>query len=404
LEAGRPDKPPAGRIDLTVSSPAGQQIYCEKIDIAVPASAPEGGGAYFTEKPQGEVIGGNWNPLSFQMKTGQELGLAATTDYFHVIFEPPPIPDSDLVNEPLQFRISGTLAATTGSGLTCLVTEYSGTTSDTYSRKDPLDLTLPTTEPAFYLHNFLSTAPDNPTIPRTKFTAGDAVCFTWESNGSHFQLYDGDGTTLYGGSDTFCTVPEGKVVNDTTFALKASATSGIDSQTTYQYATLTITINNPTLTQITATNGTRTPWIQGAADGKHGRVTFSDAGMEILDNAGNRGTVAADKADFNGVKTTWVQGRSDNDGRITFPTEGLNVRGEGGREQGTVFADKANLNSVTTGWVQGKNTNDAWIDFVDTGLRVFLVEKNLESKYRLGYIAVQKVNTYPTHYYRTPRS
>ncbi|MEO3813959.1 hypothetical protein ABGB17_33600 [Sphaerisporangium sp. B11E5] len=223
LEAGRPDKPAPARIDLTVSSPAGQQIYCQKIDIAVPAGTPEG--AYFTEKPKAEVLGGNWSPLSFQMRTGQELGLAAGAGYYQVIFEPP-IPEFELVNEPLQFRISGTLAAADGSGLACLVTEYSDTTSGSSKRRDPLEVPLPTVEPVFYLHNFLSAAPDNPTVPRTKFTAGDAVHFTWESNGSHFQLYDGDGTTLHEGPETFCTVPQGRIVNDTTFTLQASTTSG----------------------------------------------------------------------------------------------------------------------------------------------------------------------------------
>ncbi|WP_220448455.1 hypothetical protein, partial [Nonomuraea diastatica] len=139
-----------------------------------------------------------------------------------------------------------------------LVTEYSGTTSDTYSRKDPLDLTLPTTEPAFYLHNFLSTAPDKQSIPKTKFTAGDDVHFTWESNGTYFQLYDGDGATLYEGSGTSYTLPMDKILSDTTFTLKASMTSGAqksnDVQPVNQYATITITINNPTLHQMTVTD------------------------------------------------------------------------------------------------------------------------------------------------------
>lgn len=254
LEAGTPEKPAPARIDLTVSSPSGQQIYCQKIDIAVPAGTPEG--AYFTEKPKGEVIGGNWSPLSFQMKTGQELGLATGTSYYQLIFEPP-IPEFELVNEPLQFRVSGTLAASGGSGLNCFITEYSDTTSGSSKRRDPLALSLPTVEPVFYLHNFLSTAPDKPTVPRTRFNAGDTVRFSWESNGSYFQLYDGDGTTLYEGPGTFCTVPQGKIVNDTTFTLKAVATSGTqqsdDSTPAYRYATLTVTITNPTLSGLTST-------------------------------------------------------------------------------------------------------------------------------------------------------
>ncbi|MCG5217323.1 hypothetical protein [Streptosporangium sp. KLBMP 9127] len=255
LEAGRPDKPASARIDLTVSAPAGPNIYCERILVAVPISDPDGGGAYFTEQPHAEIIGGPWSAPSAQMKSGQELGLAAATNYYYIPFEAPPVPGLDLVDKPLQFRITGTLAATTGSGLTCLVTETSGMSSGTYTRKDTFELALPTAEPVFYLNNFLANDPDKLTIPRTKFNAGDAVNFTWESNGSYFQLYDGDGTPLYEGPGTVYTLPKDKIVNDTTFTLQASVTSGTqqstDVQPVYQYATLTITVSNPTLTGLT---------------------------------------------------------------------------------------------------------------------------------------------------------
>ncbi|MCG5217748.1 hypothetical protein [Streptosporangium sp. KLBMP 9127] len=251
LQAGTPDKPAANTIDITVSSPAGQKIYCSKIDVAVPISAPDDAGAYFTEPPQSSITG-KWSPASAQMKTGQELGLEPATNYYHVIFQAPPIPGFDLIDTPLKISITGNVAATPGSSLACPTTETSGTTSGKYTRKTPQELTWDTAEPVFYLHNFLAGAPDRPTVPRTKFNAGDEVYLTWESNGSEFQLYDGDGTTLYEGPATSYTIPRDKILNDTTFTLRASVTTGFD--TSYRCATITVTITNPTLDDLKVAN------------------------------------------------------------------------------------------------------------------------------------------------------
>ncbi|MGW4796895.1 hypothetical protein ACWEPC_31180, partial [Nonomuraea sp. NPDC004297] len=270
--------------------------------------------------------------------------------------------------------IGGDVVATPGSTLTCPTTETSGTTSGTYSRRTPLDLTWETAEPVFYLHSFLASAPDRPTVPRTKFSAGDEVSLTWESNGSYFQLYDGDGTTLSEGPATSWTVPQGRILNDTTFTLQASMTSEAEQSTgihpAYQYATITVTITNPTLDQVTATNGTLTPYVQGSVDGRRGRVAFSDVGAEIYDNSGAWGTVTAGKAELDGVSTAWVQGRNSYSGRITFVTEGMNVYRDGGQDLGTVFADKAELNGVSTSWIRGQDSDGGQLTFVKDGLNV----------------------------------
>ncbi|MCG5213042.1 hypothetical protein [Streptosporangium sp. KLBMP 9127] len=257
LQAGSPDNPAANTIDITIASPAGRNIYCNKIEVAVPISKPGDEGAYFTEQPTA-TIAGKWSPASAQMKTGRELGLASDANYYHFPFNAPPIPGFDLIDEPLKITVSGNLAATPGSVLTCLVTENSGTTSGHYTLKETQELTWDTAEPVFYLHNFMATAPDKPTIPRTKFNSGDHVRFTWESNGTSFKLYDGDGTLVYEGTDTFCVIPKDedkdyKIVSDTTFTLQASQTSGTQ-ESGYRCATITITINNPTLSDLTVAN------------------------------------------------------------------------------------------------------------------------------------------------------
>jgi hypothetical protein len=379
LQAGTPDKPVANTIDITVSSPANQGVFCDKIDIAVPVSAPDDGGAYFTENPQSSITG-QWGQAAVQMRSGQELGLDPAVDYYHVVFEAPPVPGLDLVDAPLKISISGDVAATPGSTLTCTITEVSGTTSGEYTRRTPQDLTWDTAEPVFYLHSLLAGSPDRPTAPRTRFNAGDEVCLTWESNGSSFQVYDGDGTALYEGAGTTYTIPQGKILSDTTFTLQASMTPEARQSTGYRpvnlFATITITVTNPTLSQLTVTDGTRTPWVQGAVDGRRGRVSFSGTGVEIFDDAGSWGNLQADKADVNGVNTAWVQGRSADDGRISFTEEGLNVRRAGGQDWGTVFADKADLNGVNTSWVQGRSTEAGWIGFYSEGLQVYRGQGN----------------------------
>jgi hypothetical protein len=260
LQAGTPDKPAANTIDITVSSPAGQQIYCDKLDIAVPVSAPDDAGAYFTENPQSSITG-DWGIASSKVKTGRKLGLDPAVNYYHVIFQAPPVPGADLIDKPVTISISGKVAAAPGSTLTCPTTETSGTTSGKYTRKTPQDLTWDTAQPAFYLNNFLASAPDEPTIPRTKFNAGDEVYLTWESNGSTFHLFNGDGETLYEDSGTAYKIPAGTIVNDTTYTLRASVTTGFE--TSYQYATITVTITNPTLNDLNITNKLTTAGSNG---------------------------------------------------------------------------------------------------------------------------------------------
>ncbi|GAA0937287.1 hypothetical protein [Nonomuraea longicatena] len=250
LQAGTADKPSANTIDITVSSPAGRNVYCDKIDVAVPVSAPDDGGAWFTENPQSSIAG-KWNPASTEVKSGRELGLDAATNYYHVVFQPPPIPGFDLIDTPLKISITGNVAADPGSTLTCSVTETSGTASGDCTRKAPQDLTWETAEPPFYLHSFLACSPERPTVPKTKFNAGDQALLTWESNGDSFHLYDGDGTVLHEGVETSWTIPASVIANDTTFSLKASKKGATGFETADRYATVTVTVTNPTLRELT---------------------------------------------------------------------------------------------------------------------------------------------------------
>ncbi|MFC7585397.1 hypothetical protein ACFQYP_17925 [Nonomuraea antimicrobica] len=288
LQAGSPDKPAANTIDINVSSPIGQKVYCNKIDIAVPVSEPEDGGAYFTENPQVLTDNEKWHAASVQIKSGQELGLGGNTNYHHVVFRPG-IPQFELIDKPLTISINGKLTTTTGSPLTCLFTETSGPSADKCTPKDTLELTLPTAEPIFYLHSFLAGDPNKPTAPKTNFNAGDDIYFTWESNGTYFELYDGDGTVLCAGDKTFCTVRKDKyqILKDTTFTLQASITSGTRQPATgfqpiYQYANLTITLNNPTLSDLTV----------GSPRTGNKLTTIGSSGLTVIGDLGVDGDLA----------------------------------------------------------------------------------------------------------------
>ncbi|MCF6473298.1 hypothetical protein FAF44_33680 [Nonomuraea sp. MG754425] len=326
LQAGTPDKPAANTIDITVSSPAAQQIYCDELDVAVPVSAPDDGGAYFTENPQSSITG-KWGTASAQVKSGRELGLDPATNYYHVVFQAPPIPGFDLIDTPLIISITGNVAATPGSELACPTTETSGTTSGKYARKTPQDLTWDTAKPAFYLHSFLAVAPDEPTVPRTKFNAGAEISLTWESNGSYFQLYDGDGTTLHEGPATSWTVPPGRILNDTTFTLQASETqeSTPGFRPVYQYATLAITINNPTLSELTVT-GKIAAKSRIDVDGIlwANDTVWAGNGMNIYCHGGNTDVATfGERVSFN--KTLHIDSDLEVDGELTV-NDGWNAK------------------------------------------------------------------------------
>ena len=122
---------------------------------------------------------------------------------------------------------------------------------------------------------FAATGTD-PRVPCTEFANGAPIKLSWESNGTSFKITMKDGTEVYAGSETHCTLENG-VASDTTFFLVASVTGNpgqhedpAGSEAFHLYDTLTVTIFNPHLTPRTvvtrgdfATGGTLT--VQGVA-------------------------------------------------------------------------------------------------------------------------------------------
>ncbi|MFF3755346.1 hypothetical protein ACFYYH_33715 [Streptomyces sp. NPDC002018] len=253
LQASSPGTPTLGRINLAVTDDR-QDVYCDRIQIAVPAD-DHAGGAYFTEQPNFSTSSGQWTVASLVQVTGEELGLAQSGQFYRATFRSVD-EEYDLIGDTLDFGLSGPLSISTGP-LAYYIQEHSGTTSDRddYTKKSRV-LTLTVTEPVFYLHSFLARGEAGATAPRTKFTGGSPVYLTWESNGTYFRLYDGDGDLVQEGPETYCSIGYDVITMDTTFTLVASMSpetegNGSGFEPIYQYATLTVTITDPTLEGLT---------------------------------------------------------------------------------------------------------------------------------------------------------
>ncbi|CAO5159945.1 conserved hypothetical protein [Frankia sp. AiPs1] len=254
LEAGGdPEKGTKASINISVLHGA-QTIYADRIAVSVPVNT-QSGTAYFTENPRIAVNNDKWKPVSLAEDAGQELILAGADHHVLTFHNASP---KDPVTYPLVFSISGLIATATGDPLVVQVVESSNTKPQGFTRKNPRTLTMPVIEPIFYLRNFLSRGPDRPTVPKTRINAGDPLQLSWESNGTYYWLYDGSGneTPLYEGTGTSWSVPSGSIRNDTTFVVKASAADGAQEtpdgfESVELYSSLTITVNNPTLTGLT---------------------------------------------------------------------------------------------------------------------------------------------------------
>lgn len=81
--------------------------------------------------------------------------------------------------------------------------------------------TLQKVQAEFYLKNFIARKSDSAKVPKTEFGNGEAIYFSWESNGSGYELYNGreDGP-IYSGPDTFYLMDPG-ITRDMTFILAA---------------------------------------------------------------------------------------------------------------------------------------------------------------------------------------
>ncbi|MEV7286122.1 hypothetical protein AB0O01_16370 [Streptomyces sp. NPDC093252] len=251
LQAGTQGTTSQGRIAITVDAGA-QDAYCDWIQIAVPIDASAGGG-YFAKDPHPVFSSdGNWIAGTMVQVTAEHLGLSGDGGFYRAVFRYQG-DDGEPFAGPVHLGVSGELVDSTGT-LELRITEHSDTDSD------PEDFTahhksvpLPVIEPAFYLNAFLARDDESADAPKTKFTSTATPYLSWESNGSHYRLFDGDGNLLYNDAGTSFTLPSGSLLQDTTFTLEASLApaSGTGFETAYQYAVLTLTVKDPTLDRLT---------------------------------------------------------------------------------------------------------------------------------------------------------
>ena len=260
LQVSTPQTPVTGILN-TAALNEGGQVYCSEVVIAVPIEdslQPQPGGLFAqSPMPTASCNTSKWVISSMQVKSGRELGL--DNDFVYASFTFDCRSQSDyLINYNLVFGVQGQMTQIT-SDCTIYILETSGT--DPNNLEDKItSYTVTATAPQFYLQDFVATAPASPTVPATEFTNGADIQFSWESNGSYFELYQKNQTTpFYSGTQTTCKL-SGGVSRDTTFFLVAMMSGNPsddspfgDYQPIYLYDALTITISNPDLTPRSAT-------------------------------------------------------------------------------------------------------------------------------------------------------
>ncbi|MEU7205368.1 hypothetical protein [Streptomyces sp. NPDC045470] len=134
------------------------------------------------------------------------------------------------------------------------------------------------------------------------------------------------------------------------------------------FLTTTVHLRTPEFDSVTATNGLRTPQIEGTTH--QGRISFTAQGTEILGNTQVQGTVSAVTADVDSVIASVVRGRDGDAGWIRFPSDGITVGHGAGADLGAVTADRIRVNGVNTAWVGDVDGGKGWIDFPQSGVNV----------------------------------
>ncbi|TGE24332.1 tail fiber domain-containing protein [Hymenobacter aquaticus] len=230
------DTPTPGLVTVAVAS--NPDVLCRFIVIKVPIGDLNDDLYRETPAPTISSSSADWAPT---LEEAFDASVQAAPRNYHT-FTLANNTTSHVVDQPVTFTIKGVVNASSGSAL-LPVAEYSApVSSPTYSSK-VASFPLPkAAAPAFYVRNFISSAPDTPTVPATEFINATKFLLAWESNGTYFKVYQkGQTTPVYEGNATSYLVEQG-LPTDTTFVLAAT----LKDATLYQ--TLTVTVRNPSLT------------------------------------------------------------------------------------------------------------------------------------------------------------
>lgn len=201
-----------GAVVFTVSGNDRQD--CSTIDLAFCAGDTEeslfSGNA--THNPILSVSDGNWKVTGPQKtKTSIEDQWLFTLTNENTVKK---------LTKPLVIRIDGLINNVLGTAEVSL--EING------GNDDPYVFSFVKTPVVLYLRNFITRANAAANIPITQFKNGDTIYFSWESNGTHFKLFDGiNEHALYEGPDTNFLLQNG-IARDTTFLLIAEHSDSIN--------------------------------------------------------------------------------------------------------------------------------------------------------------------------------
>lgn len=110
----------------------------------------------------------------------------------------------------------------------------------------------------FYLRNFMAANEKTPLLVQTEFEPGEPIYFSWESNGTGYELYaseEGETKLVCGGQGTSCLYKEG-IRKDTTFFLKALKTTNqkkLRNGRRELYGAITLTTAKQSLSEVKVT-------------------------------------------------------------------------------------------------------------------------------------------------------
>ncbi|MGF6885080.1 hypothetical protein ABIA39_003345 [Nocardia sp. GAS34] len=329
LQAGTGDAPAQARITIAVS-PLSTPVYCSQIQIAVP-SEPTDGSPYFVSKPTCSVTpAGKWSvPFSAAVEELEAAGAGPKPPYQFTLTNnaSDDDDDTDLLDYPMSIVLTGSLGTDIGT-LTCTMGEKSTVDNDKNHKLKTSTVPIKVEAQQFYLRNFMTHSPSKNTVPQTRFAAGDSVEFAWESNGTSFTLYDGDGSVLYQGTNTHVTLPEKGIAehqfaltSDTTFVLVAEYTAA-GFEPTYLNALVPVTVTNPTLEALTVTG------LLTAGQGEVTGILNVKTDMTVGDGLTVNGTLYAYQSAYINGALFANSGISSNLGAVEI-RGGLTVDGQG---------------------------------------------------------------------------
>jgi hypothetical protein len=242
-----------GMINVWISAPGDQVIYCNKIIVAVPVgTAP---GEFSTVTPALTPNTPRWVSSAVVVTSGADIGLDPRLTYAQFTVTCP-ADEYWKIDYELIFSVTTTAVNPHPDTFPFVVAEYSAVGSPDDLTQHRGTFTLQKVPAELYLTNLVavSTATAESTQPRGEFRAGEPIRLVWQSNGDRFTVRAGKAAPADAGPNTSYTFAAGLDVS-TTVSVQATR-AGEPAQVLT--ASTTITISDPLATPRTETAGSLT--------------------------------------------------------------------------------------------------------------------------------------------------